>query len=340
MHPVVPPRAITLVKTSLRRSITAPLLVVVALCVTPTASEGARARSEPTPRASSKDAPPHARNADKSPRISVQGHRGARARFPENTLPAFRHAIAVGADVIELDVVATSDDVLAVMHDPVVNEQLCTWIGIGEPVRPFVVRAHTYAELRTNFDCGAKQNPRFPTQTPVPGTPVPTLDEVLALLLEESGRTVHANIEAKSVPARTAESPPPDRFARLIVDVVAKNGLTKRAIVQSFDHDVLRAVARIAPSVRRAALVDQTHVDAVAVAKAARATIYSPHHEWITDDDVKALKRARIDVVPWTANAPEEWERLDSLAVSGIITDDPEALIAWLAARASQSKKP
>jgi glycerophosphoryl diester phosphodiesterase len=271
-----------------------------------------------------------------SSRIEVQGHRGARARFPENTIPAFRHAIAVGADVIELDVVATSDDVLAVMHDPVVNEELCTWIGKGEPVRPFVVRAHTYAELRASFDCGAKRHPRFPSQTPVPDTRVPTLDDVLALLSAHDARHVVANIEAKSIPARATESPPPDRFARLIVDAITRHRLAARAIVQSFDHDVLRASARIAPDVRRSALVDQTHVDAVDVAKNARASIFSPHHEWVTAADVAALKKARIRVVPWTANDPIAWERLVSIDVDGIITDDPESLIAWLANRASQ----
>jgi glycerophosphoryl diester phosphodiesterase len=278
--------------------------------------------------------------AQSAPRIEVQGHRGARARFPENTIPAFRHAIAVGADGIELDVVATSDDVLAVLHDPVVNEQICTWTGAGVPVRPFVVREHTFAELRASFDCGAKQNPRFPSQTPVPGTPIPSLDEVLALLSADGAQRVHVNIEAKSVPARTTESPPPDRFARLIVDEIARHRLEGRAIIQSFDHDVLRASARIAPKIRRAALVDQTHVDVVAVAKAARATIFSPHHEWITAADVAALKRARIAVVPWTANATGEWERLVTIGVDGIITDDPEALIGWLASRADQKMNP
>lgn len=267
--------------------------------------------------------------ASTTKKLEVQGHRGARARFPENTLPAFRHAIAVGADVLELDVVVTRDDVLAVMHDPVVSEALCTWTGEGAPISPFVVREHTFAELTSSFDCGAKKNPKFPDQTPVPGTRVPRLEEVLALLAEPGAERVRANVEAKSVPARAAESPPPDRFARLLVDVIAQSKVAARASVQSFDHEVLRAVARIAPHVQRSALVDQTRGDAVAIARAAKASVYSPHHEWITVDDVRALHRAKIRVVPWTANQPEEWARLVEIGVDGIITDDPAALVTW-----------
>ena len=266
--------------------------------------------------------------ASTTKKLEVQGHRGARARFPENTLPAFRHAIAVGADVIELDVVVTKDDVLAVMHDPVVSEGLCTWTGEGAPISPFVVREHTFAELSSSFDCG-KKNPKFKDQVPVPGTRVPSLDEVLALLAEPGAERLRANVEAKSVPARASESPPPDVFARLLVDAIAKNKMSRRASVQSFDHEVLRAVARIAPHIERSALVDQTRGDAVAIARAAKASVYSPHHEWITVDDVRSLHRAKIRVVPWTANLEDEWARLVAIGVDGIITDDPGALVAW-----------
>ncbi|HYN41343.1 MAG TPA: glycerophosphodiester phosphodiesterase, partial [Thermoanaerobaculia bacterium] len=47
----------------------------------------------------------------------VVGHRGARARFPENTLPALRHALAAGIDGVEIDVRVSADDVLVLAHD-------------------------------------------------------------------------------------------------------------------------------------------------------------------------------------------------------------------------------
>src|SRR5258705_1556459 len=107
--------------------------------------------------------------------IQVHGHRGARAMRPENTLPAFEYAIGAGVDALELDLAVTKDDHLVVSHDPVINAEICS--GPGQP-RP--IRTLTLAELR-HWDCGGKRNPAYPKQTPVPGTRIPTLDEVLAL---------------------------------------------------------------------------------------------------------------------------------------------------------------
>src|SRR5260370_33091790 len=109
------------------------------------------------------------------PRILVHGARGARAMRPENTIPAFEYAIGVGVDVLELDMAVTKDDVLVVSHDPLLNPEICSGPG-----GPRAIRTLTLKELR-QWDCGALRNPRFPKQTPVPGTPMPTLDEVFAL---------------------------------------------------------------------------------------------------------------------------------------------------------------
>ena len=83
----------------------------------------------------------------------VIGHRGCRALRPENTLPAFAHALAVGADVLELDVVVTRDKELVVHHDLELNH------------RP--VREMTVAEVRA-FDRGATPSPGFPRQQAMP----------------------------------------------------------------------------------------------------------------------------------------------------------------------------
>jgi glycerophosphoryl diester phosphodiesterase len=110
--------------------------------------------------------------------ILVHGHRGARAVRPENTLPAFEYAIQIGVDVLELDVAVTKDNVLVVSHDPRMNADYCTppagWKGTN------VIREMTLEQLKL-WDCGAKVNPKFPRQVAVPGTRVPTLDEVYAL---------------------------------------------------------------------------------------------------------------------------------------------------------------
>jgi len=254
-------------------------------------------------------------------RIEVHGHRGARAVLPENTLPAFEHAIAAGADAVELDVVVTKDNVPVVSHDPVLSPAICTG-----PRERAVVRELTLAELR-EWDCGSKRNPAFPRQRPVPGARIPTLDEVLAL----AGRgSFHFNIETKISPRRPEYAPAPEEFARLVLEAIRRHNLEPRVIVQSFDFRVLRAIRRLAPEIRLAALFETDQREFAAIAGEAQADIASPQHRLVTAEKVKAAQAAGISVIAWTANTPEEWDRLIAAQVDGIITDDPDALIGYL----------
>ena len=56
--------------------------------------------------------------------FDLQGHRGARGLAPENTLPAFERALAIGVHTLELDVAVTLDSVLVISHDPRLNPDI------------------------------------------------------------------------------------------------------------------------------------------------------------------------------------------------------------------------
>lgn len=257
--------------------------------------------------------------------ILVHGHRGARAARPENTLPAFEYAIEAGADVLELDLAVTRDNVLVVSHDPVLPESLCQ----GPPNATRVIREMTLAELR-RWDCGSLVNPAFPQQQPVPGARVPTLDEVLALA--PRGK-FEFNIETKISPAKPEFTPSPEDFARLLIDSIRRHHLESRVILQSFDFRTLAAAARLAPEIRRSALYAGRPRDLVTLTRNAPATISSPHYSLVDRATVTALRQAGLQVVPWTANTPAEWDRLIDAGVDAIITDDPAGLIAHLKQR-------
>jgi len=257
-------------------------------------------------------------------RIEVHGHRGARAVLPENTLPGFEYAIEAGADYLELDLQVTKDGVLVVSHDPVLREDLCR----GPEGATRVIRHMTLAELR-RWDCGSLQAPGFPHQKPVPGARVPTLDEVLDLA---GGGAFGFNIEIK-VPRRSGYAPPVGEFARLVVEAVRRHGLEKRVIVQSFHFPAIREVKRLAPELRTAALWSGKERDFAEIAREAGAEIVSPHYRLVTKEQVDRAHAAGFQVVPWTANEPQIWERLAAAGVDAIITDDPAALIAWLRKR-------
>jgi glycerophosphoryl diester phosphodiesterase len=253
--------------------------------------------------------------------VEVQGHRGARAVLPENTLAAFRHALAAGVDVLELDLQITKDDQLVVAHDP----RVPAWCSAREGD---ALRTMTLAEVQA-LDCGTKLNARFPKQRASPGEKMPSLAEVLAL---DDGK-VRFNIETKSVPGEPELSAPPARWAELVVAAIDQAKLRKRASVQSFDHRVLHEVKKRAKDITLVALIDESLPDLVLVTRAAKASVASPNHMWLTKDDVARMHKAKLRVVVWTVNEPKDWQRMLDIGVDGIITDDPAALIAWLRER-------
>jgi glycerophosphoryl diester phosphodiesterase len=256
--------------------------------------------------------------------IQVHGHRGARAMRPENTLPAFEYAIAQGVDALELDMAVTRDNVVVVSHDPLLQSPVCS--GTREKV---AIHTLALAEVR-EWDCGAKQNPAFPKQQTVPGTRIPTLDQVFDLA--PRGKFLF-NIETKSFVDHPEYSPAPDEFVRLVLEVIRKHHLEQRVILQSFDWRTLHAMKQQAPEIALAALYEGKPKDFVEIGKESGARIVSPAFALVTPEQVKAAHAAGYQVLPWTVNRPDDWSRMVTAGVDGIITDDPAALIAWLKTR-------
>ncbi len=253
--------------------------------------------------------------------IQVHGHRGARGLRPENTLPAFEYAIAQGVDALELDMAVTRDNVIVISHDPELRAPICTG-----PRDRAVIHQLTLAEVH-QWDCGAKQNPLFPRQQPVPGTRMPTLDEVFALA--PRGKFLF-NIETKSFPDRPELTPPPEEFAGMVLAVIRKHHLESRVVLQSFDFRTLHAMKKLAPEIKLSALYSGAPRSFVEICHEAGAQIVSPEYHLVTPEQVKAAHDAGLEVLPWTADQPADWARLAAAGVDGIITDDPTALIAYL----------
>jgi glycerophosphoryl diester phosphodiesterase len=251
----------------------------------------------------------------------VHGHRGARGMMPENTLPAFEYAIQAGVDVLELDVAVTKDDVLVVSHDPLLNPTICR-----DAPKETAIRSLTLAELK-HYDCGSLKNPQFPRQTPVPGTRIPTLDDVLDLA--PRGK-FEFNIETKSNPRHPEYTPSPEEFSKLLLATIRKHGLQNRVIVQSFDFRTLRAMKQLDASIRLSALYSGQPKSFVEIAKEAEAGIVSPEVKLVTKEQVSEAHGAGLQVIPWTANTPEEWSRLIDDGVDAIISDYPADLISFL----------
>jgi glycerophosphoryl diester phosphodiesterase len=256
-----------------------------------------------------------------TPTILVHGHRGARARRPENTVPAFQYAIEQGVDVLELDLAVTKENVLVVSHDPHITATICTGPHVGVAIRDL-----TLAELRA-YDYGSLRNPHFAEQVPVPGTRIPTFDEVLQLAAPSK---VELNVETKIFLSHPELTPSPEKFVALILDSIRRYQIEPRIILQSFDFRTLHAMKSIAPDVRLSALWEGQSRSFVEIAKDAGATIVSPQFSLVTPDQVAGAHAAKLQVVPWTANDPKDWDKLIAAHVDAIISDDPAALLAYL----------
>jgi glycerophosphoryl diester phosphodiesterase len=265
-------------------------------------------------------------------RIQVHGHRGAMAAFPQNTLPAFRHAMEVGADYVELDLAVTADDQVVIMHDVTVNPEVCLGPDGAALKDGIAVRSLTLLEIK-KLDCGTLPSSKFPEARTIPGTRIPTLAELFELANNPEtvgGKTIRFNIELKGVPARTDLTPTPERFIELVLEVIRKHGMEERVMIQSFDHRYMKELRQRAPAIPISLLIQNTLPDLVAMAAVLKADVVAPDKEWITAEDVKALHEAGVRVVPWTVNDEADWKRLIPLGVDGIITDDPAGLIEHL----------
>lgn len=267
--------------------------------------------------------------------VKVHGHRGARAVLPENTLVGFEYALKIGVDVLEMDLAVTKDDHLVVSHDPYINSEICLDSEGKAPKKNTMIRSLTLKQVKT-YDCGSVKNKRFPKQKQIAGEKIPTLDEVFKMVKDSKypkAKSVEFNIETKIFPAHPAITPSPKEFSKLVVDLIKKHKMQKRTIIQSFDYRTLLEVKELDSTIRTSQLTYANLIDSVAVVKASKADILSPHYEWITKSEIDRLHKNKLQVAPWTANDPEVWKRLVEMNVDAIITDDPEALIQFLSSQ-------
>lgn len=266
----------------------------------------------------------------KKTNILVQGHRGARALLPENTLSGFSYCLKLGVPLIELDIHLTKDNQLVVIHDPFINSNLFlnskgTRIHKNIPIRQITLKA-----LKT-YDCGSLKNPQFPKQKVIPGEKVPTLNEVFELISnKKSNQNVSINIEIKSVPTLTDLYASPLEVSKLVLDVVKNHGMSEQTWIQSFDHRVVKEMRKRDKNIKTSLLLSDNFVNAGLLMKDLKANAVSTHLKWTTPELVKDIHKLKGQVFSWTANTKKDWNHLIKCQVDSIITDDPAALMKYL----------
>jgi len=238
--------------------------------------------------------------------VEVTAHRGSSLRAPENTLAAFRGALAEGADYVELDVQRTRDGRLAVLHDA----DLMRVAGVAAKVRE-----STLEELQ-RFDVGARHGPASS------GERLPALEDVIAMA---RGR-LKLNVELKY-------NAPDPGLAPAVVQLLRRERFVDDAVVTSLDLDALREVERLAPELETGLIVSaaagnlaRLEVDFVSLNSArARPRL------------VRRLQAAGKGVHVWTVNDADVMLRMIERGVDNVITDDPARLVRLLQQRETLS---
>jgi len=279
--------------------------------------------------------------------LDLQGHRGARGMAPENTLPGFAAALAVGVGTLELDTGVTRDGVVVIHHDRRLNPDIARgpdgrWIAAPGPL----LRGLSYQELQ-RYDVGrlrpgSEYAARFPEQRPADGARVPRLAELFALVRKAGNEQVRFSIETKISPAARTETLPPRAFARALIAEIRAAGMAGRTTVQSFDWRTLRVVEHEAPEIATAYLTGGRRRGASQpkAVHAAGGRIWSPSYEELDSAALIEARKLGLKVVPWTVNEPGYIARFLDLGVDGIITDYPERVRAELARRGADLPAP
>ncbi len=265
----------------------------------------------------------------------IQGHRGCRGLFPENSLPAFAHALNIGVRVLEMDVCISADGQVVVSHEPVMNA-LYTSKPDGSPIMKseeasLNIFQMPYVEIK-KFDVGQRGNALFPEQVRI-ATYKPLLAEVLALgeaFRMKTGESVYYNIEIKSDPKGYGETQPAtvDEFSKLVWAQIKAQVKPEFVMLQSFDFAVLkyweRAMGRgEIPKVALSALVTRKSPEAVVKELGFVPAVYSSNFTDLTKPVVEKAHELGMKVIPWTANETQQIQGLIDMGVDGVITDYP-----------------
>jgi glycerophosphoryl diester phosphodiesterase len=266
--------------------------------------------------------------------FDTQGHRGCRGLMPENTIPAMKTALDLGVTTLEMDAVITKDKQVVVSHEPFMNHDITTkadgsYIDAKDE-RNYNIYQMTYAEVK-QFDVGMKPHPRFPRQQKMKAVkPLLSdlLDSVKQYMMTSRRPHPYFNIETKCLPAGdNIFHPAPAEFVELLMDVIKKEQLEERVIIQSFDFRTLQYLHQHYPAIKTAMLIeddDKRSLEEQLQVLGFTPTIYSPHHSLVNPPLVEKCHQRNIKVIPWTVNDKPTMTRLKEWKVDGIISDYPD----------------
>ncbi len=226
--------------------------------------------------------------------FQIIAHRGYSDVFPENTLAAFRGALDIGTDYIELDVQLTKDGQAVVSHD----DTLLRTTGVDARICDL-----TYAELQ-ELDAGGWFNASFA------GEKIPTLREVLDLI---RGTDCKVYLELKDIGEVAG-------FEETIVETAEACHMTGRCLFASFQYRYLERLRELNPDLK---ILYNTTSGRTDLPEVFPADYYGLSIETARADTIEAIHQAGKRAFVWTANTPAQMKNMQAAGADGIVTNRP-----------------
>ena len=293
-------------------------------------------------------------------------HRGGAGLYPENTLAAFRDAVARGCDGAELDVQLSKDGDVVVFHDFHLKPEICRldgkWITKPTPRIKDLTRAELSAYDVGRLDPASGYGKDHPHTMPIDGEKIPTLAEVLAVT-SQAKKTFKLQVELKTSFFNRDVAADPVALSEATVTVLRQANYLDRTIFVGFDWAGLLHAKKIAPGVEcwfttmeldflKAPQQDEKPVVAALrhwnetgtspwaagfdpskyggsiqkAIKAAGGDGWFPTYIDATPEAVAEAKALGLKVGAWTVNDPADMKRLIGLGLDGLCTDRPDLL--------------
>lgn len=268
--------------------------------------------------------------------FEIQGHRGCRGLMPENTIPAFKKAIDLGVQTLELDVIISKDKKVVVSHEPYFNPDISTAPDGKLVTKETAGNLHemTYAEIK-KYDVGLRGNKNFVEQQKM-AIYKPLLKDMIAeaeKYAKAQGKApLKYNIEIKSEEKEYGISQPEvAEFSDLVHAIISKMLKPERVTLQSFDFNVLKfwhqqILAGKYKKVSLAVLIeplDNNDINHNIEKLGFKPDIWSPYFAQLNEKRVSELHQLGIRVIPWTVNKLEDMKIVKKIGCDGLITDYP-----------------
>jgi len=267
--------------------------------------------------------------------FDIEGHRGCRGLYPENTLPAFQKALELNVNTLELDLAVSADSQLVVSHEPYFRAGLSIDPD-GNPVTKEDQLSHniyemTYDEVK-RYDVGSLSDDRYPERENLK-TFKPLFRSVVNKAQQYSFTfnqdEPDYNIEIKRRPEFDGKYHPSGiEFVNLVLAEVAELNIQNNTIIQSFDIESLQMVKAKNPDIRTALLIEnEISVADNIIALGFKPDIYSCYFKLLKAEDIVYCHGKGIKVIPWTVNDVSDMKAMVALGVDGLITDYPDRAI-------------